>query len=132
MRFHLFTAVATASSWGVLANAQDYIVIDGDTVRTADLQIIRLQRPDGEPYDTPETFRADCVAEQRLGEITTERLFQLIENGEATSELTGKTCGHDRPCGDLRVDGEDVGDILVAEGLAVPFRRFDWCRPLDD
>ena len=37
-----------------------------------------------------------------------------------------------RVLGRLYVDGVDVGDILISEGLAVPYngkgRRRDWCQ----
>lgn len=30
-------------------------------------------------------------------------------------------CNYGRSCGALKVDGKDVGQTLIAEGLAVPF-----------
>jgi hypothetical protein len=32
------------------------------------------------------------------------------------------TCNYGRRCGTLKEDGRDVGEILMAEGLAVPFK----------
>jgi hypothetical protein len=46
-------------------------------------------------------------------------------------------CNYGRSCGTLRVSGRDVGQILIVEGLAVPFRcgatncpptPSPWCR----
>lgn len=32
-----------------------------------------------------------------------------------------KKCNYGRSCGVLQIDGRDVGQILIGEGLAVPF-----------
>jgi len=48
-----------------------------------------------------------------------------------------QACNFARSCGTLRAKGRDVGDILISEGLAVPFRcgsescppvQRPWCR----
>ncbi|MGR3511513.1 MAG: thermonuclease family protein [Paracoccaceae bacterium] len=46
-------------------------VVDGDTVRLAG-QAIRLIGS-----DTPETYRAECASERRLGDAATDRLRDL-------------------------------------------------------
>ena len=38
-------------------------------------------------------------------------------------------CNYDRRCRTLRVAGEDVGAILVREGLAKPY-AYQWPHPL--
>jgi hypothetical protein len=38
-------------------------------------------------------------------------------------------CNFGRSCGALRIDGNDVASILIAEGLARPFRCGSFSRP---
>jgi micrococcal nuclease len=117
-------------------------VIDGDTVRLQGGQTFRLVG-----FNTPETGRnAQCDYERKLGEAATARLQTLIRTADSailqpvqcscppgthgTSE-----CNYGRSCGILRVDGRDVGSILISEGLARRFvcgatsctRRRPWC-----
>jgi hypothetical protein len=116
-------------------------VIDGDTVRLRG-QTFRLVG-----FDTPETGRqARCAYERERGNAATARLQSLIRTA-ANAELypvqcscrpgthgTSK-CNYGRSCGTLRVDGREVGDILISEGLARRFvcgptscpRRRPWC-----
>lgn len=78
-------------------------VVDGDTVNFAG-QSIRLVG-----FDTPETYRAECASERRLGEAATDRLRDLAR---------------------LMLDGRDVADIMVGEGLARRYsggHRQSWC-----
>jgi len=106
---------------------QSFSVTDGDTVHVAgEVKGTRLVG-----FNTPEKFTPQCESERQLGERTSARLKQLIAGG--TTKLTKVACAcppgtegtdrcnHGRSCGTLLVDGEDVGDILIREGLAVPF-----------
>jgi endonuclease YncB( thermonuclease family) len=108
-------------------NALAVRVIDGDTISIAGVpQNIRLVG-----FNAPETSEPQCSLEGGLGKSATDRLRRLV----ATNDLdfayvrcacrlgTAGTsdCNFGRACGSLRVGGEDVGDVLVAEGLAVPF-----------
>lgn len=102
-------------------------VIDGDTIRI-----------DGRPpshrlvgFNAPETFRAANAAEHELGLKAAERLRALVRAGnldytEVRCSCRPGTegtpaCNYGRRCGALRASGEDVGTILIREGLAVPF-----------
>lgn len=106
--------------------APDQITVtDGDTIRVS-----------GEPvrlvgFNAPETSNARCDLERELGDRATVRLKALVTGGRldfvivacacrAGTEGTAN-CNYGRSCGTLRVEGRDLGDILVAEGLAVPF-----------
>jgi micrococcal nuclease len=104
-------------------------------------------------FDTPETARGRCPAEIEKGNRATARLIALLDTGKI--ELTEiecscppgkkaltKDCNAGRRCGRLTVNGKDVGEILIGEGLAVPYiceappatksrpcpRQQSWCR----
>jgi endonuclease YncB( thermonuclease family) len=114
---------ATTSAYLPVAHAIS--VVDGDTIRIGG----RLTRLTG--FNAPETWKPNCAAERHLGEAATARLRQLVDGGDAQfaslrcacrpgTEGT-MNCNYGRACGSLRVDGRDVGDILISEGLAVRF-----------
>ncbi|WP_315855757.1 thermonuclease family protein [Rhizobium leguminosarum] len=105
---------------------QGFSVTDGDTIRMSDGTSVRLVG-----FNTPEKFEPQCDREATLGNRATDRLRELVSTGKATvskvacsckpgTEGTDR-CNHGRSCGTLRVDGRDVGQTLIAEGLAVPF-----------
>jgi endonuclease YncB( thermonuclease family) len=114
----LFNFVAW--SWPVLPapiDPSDISVIDGDTIRVYQKQPnVRLVG-----FNAPETRKAQCNAERGLGARATRR----VRN-------------YGRRCGTLKSNGRDVGAILIAEGLAVPFHCGEtscpktpkpWCQP---
>lgn len=133
------TAEATTQSASSLkgkAVSQSFSIIDGDTLRLSDGSRMRLVG-----FNTPEKGdRAECAREAELSARATARLKQLV-----ASSKTGVTqvacacppgtegtdeCNYGRSCGTLTANGRDVGDILVAEGLAVPFVCSGWgCPP---
>src|SRR5262245_16136566 len=68
------------------------------------------------------------------------RLIELLDSGaidltevrcSCTQRAIDKgTCNRGRRCGRLTVNGKDVGDTLIAEGLAVPYHcRATKCPP---
>jgi endonuclease YncB( thermonuclease family) len=101
-------------------------VVDGDTIQVAG-ELVRLVG-----FNTPEIRSAECPRERALGNAAARRLRQLVA-GEGLdftyvrcaclpgTEGTAR-CNYGRRCGVLRARGRDVGQILVAEALAVPFR----------
>lgn len=108
---------------------RDFSVTDGDTIQIhSESKGTRLIG-----FNTPETFKPSCEQELALGKQATARLKQLVASAQtieiekrrcacrAGTEGTNK-CNYGRSCGVLRTDGADVGEILVAEGLAAPFR----------
>jgi endonuclease YncB( thermonuclease family) len=102
-------------------------VIDGDTIR------IDGTKPDVRlaGFNAPETTRARCGQERALGELADRRLRGLVREGDLDFSFvkcscrpgTAGTslCNRGRKCGTLKAKGRDVGDILIAEKLAVPF-----------
>jgi endonuclease YncB( thermonuclease family) len=107
--------------------SHQFTVTDGDTIHVrGEAKGTRLVG-----FNAPETRNARCAQESELGQRATNRLVELV----ATSDLDlvkvpcackpgtegTKACNYGRSCGILRADGRDVGQILISEGLAVPF-----------
>ncbi|MDZ4345361.1 MAG: thermonuclease family protein [Candidatus Binatia bacterium] len=110
-----------------VSKAAELRVIDGDTVALSD-GAVRLMG-----FNAPETRRARCEAERRLGEAAKARLAEMIEAGGfvsleilpcacAPKTIGTMLCNFGRECGVLSIDGEAVAEILIGEGLAVPFQ----------
>jgi micrococcal nuclease len=102
-------------------------VVDGDTfwlngekVRIADI-------------NAPETHQAGCPEERALGQKAARRLTQLLNAGSFTLEIEGRASDHyGRSLRVVRRDRSSLGEALIAEGLAEPWRgkRSDWCTML--
>jgi micrococcal nuclease len=98
-------------------------VIDGDTFGIGEHRI-RIAN-----IDAPETHPPRCLDEARLGLAATQRLNELLASGTVT--MSG--AGHDRYGRELRyvqVDGQDVGEAMIAAGLARSYaggKRQGWC-----
>ena len=100
-------------------------VVDGDTlwfkghkIRIADI-------------DTPEISSPGCAAEEQRGQRAADRLVQLLNRGAVTIASTGDR-DVDRYGRELRVvlvNGRNVGDDLISEGLARAWEggRRAWC-----
>jgi endonuclease YncB( thermonuclease family) len=130
-------STSSNSTW---PTGPDLTVVDGDTVRSGGATY-RLVG-----FDTPERGdRALCDRERQLAERATARLKSLLVTGEPKLERVAcacragtegtQACNFGRLCAFLRVDGRDVGETLIGEGLAQPFvcgrtscpPRRPWC-----
>jgi endonuclease YncB( thermonuclease family) len=119
----------------------DIYVVDGDTI---DVHGQRIRLID---FDAPGLGgHAHCGLERMLAARATSRLRQVIQRStdidlqivdcscRPGTEGT-RACNFGRACGYLTVDGQDVGDVLIAENLAHPYvcgryscpRRKPWC-----
>jgi endonuclease YncB( thermonuclease family) len=98
-------------------------VIDGDTIR-ANGRTVRLVG-----FDAPEAgYHARCESERALAAKATFRLRQLVSRGGLDLQLVPCACrrgtegtphcNYGRACGVLTAAGEDVGALLISEGLA--------------
>lgn len=121
------TPSQSTSSAQPSSSSQRFTVTDGDTIRMADGTSVRLVG-----FNTPEKFEPMCAREAELGNRASERLRHLVASGASTvtkvacacapgTEGTDR-CNFGRSCGILRVDGKDVGQTLISEGLAVSFQ----------
>ncbi len=105
-------------------------VYDGDTVALDCAGGRKTARLVG--FDTPETKDPGCAAEKALGDRATMRLRALSAAGDIAFDGQGYD-KYGRVLAVMTVDGVDVGDTLVREGLAMPYRggsRINWCRKL--
>lgn len=113
-------------------------VVDGDTLhdnrRNQDYRLFGI--------DAPETARAKCEAEKALGHTAAARVGELLTGAEKIVALPGwdpggrdrwPRDGFGRRIGRIELDGRDLGEILLAEGLARPYSgegpHPDWCAP---
>lgn len=99
-------------------------VVDGDTLYLEG-QKIRLAG-----IDAPETHDYHCPEELALGTRTAERLRELVNSGPvALGTIDRDEDRYGRKLRNVSVAGVDVGDTLVAEGLARPYAggRRSWC-----
>lgn len=102
-------------------------VIDGDTLDLANGERIRILN-----IDTAEMPpKARCPEERDLALAAKARLATVLRQGEV---ITLAAQGRDRDAYGrqlrlVRVDGQDVGELLVREGLAQPWRgrKATWC-----
>jgi endonuclease YncB( thermonuclease family) len=120
----------------------DVRVIDGDTIQVYGVDPnVRLVG-----FDAPEVWHVGCEQERAIGLKATARLRELVRAGHldfhyvrcscSESQIGTTWCNYGRDCGTLTSNGVDVGAILIAEHLAVPFvcgatrcpkKQHPWC-----
>lgn len=100
-------------------------VVDGDTIW------LRGEKIRVADIDTPEVSEPQCQSEYDLGMRATYRLRDLLNEGPWTAEPIGNRDQDDygRSLRVLTRNGQSIGDMLVAEGLARTWtgRREPWC-----
>lgn len=104
--------------------ATSLYVIDGDTVRISEERIRLIG------IDTPEMKgRADCLAERLLADQATKRARELLGGPGIVIHRSGKLDRYGRSLATITVNGQDYGEMMIAEGLAIkwPGKRVDWC-----
>ncbi|MDA5193703.1 thermonuclease family protein [Govanella unica] len=97
----------------------DTFYFEGDKVRISSI-------------DAPEISSPQCSREAKLGEQATQRLQEILNAGSFTLVRTEDRDRdkYGRQLRDVMRDGKSIGDQLVEEGLAHPWRGFkrSWCR----
>lgn len=101
-------------------------LVDGDTLWLHG-ENIRLK-----DFDTPEPQTAICggAAEVALAHKASARMLELLNGNDWTIERFGTDGTRSkRRVATIRIDGRDVGDILIEEGLARrwPNGKEWWC-----
>jgi micrococcal nuclease len=91
------------------------IVIDGDTIGS-ERERIRLLN-----IDAPESFRSRRERELVMGLKAKERLAALARSGRLDVERHGRD-RYGRTLARVYADGRDLGQILIQEGLALPWQ----------
>jgi endonuclease YncB( thermonuclease family) len=88
-------------------------VVDGDTFYIGG-EKVRIAG-----IDAPETHPSRCEEEDRLGRAATKRLRQLLNSGPVTTtSIDRDEDSYGRKLRNVQVNGSDVGETLVNEGLA--------------
>lgn len=115
-------AARTAPSRGVIA-----WVNDGDTVRLSSGERVRIAG-----IDAPETQvgQAKCQREIERGKAATARARGLLQGRAVDIARVGRS--YWRTVARLTLEGRDVAEILVANGVAQRWPHYapkpDWCR----
>lgn len=104
-------------------------VIDGDTldVSCPGHGLVRARLLG---FDTPEVFSPGCASELALGRRATAALARRIREAGQVRMVFAGLDKYDRRLMRLYLDGRDVAEAMVADGLARPYgggRRTDWC-----
>jgi endonuclease YncB( thermonuclease family) len=134
--------VTAQHATGSFISPQQIRVIEGDTI-VADGKTVHLSG-----FVTPDPQGSRCAGERELGARASKRVRELIEAGDLdyspmtcscpTTILGRLMCRVARSCGVLKSRGRNIGEILIAEGLAAPFICEDercpkaprpWCEP---
>ena len=120
------TIESKAESTRTRTETPRFRVIDGDTLEDMSADITyRIEN-----IDTPETgSRAHCQAERDLGNRATQQARALVSSGDVELRPTGRIDRYGRTIAFVLIDGRDLGETLIAGGLARPWRgrREPWC-----
>lgn len=92
------------------------VIIDGDTIALPGGERVRLVN-----IDAPESFHSRCERELIAGLEAKARLAVLLRPANVTIVRTGRD-RYGRTLAYVHAGGRDAGDILVAEGLALPWK----------
>lgn len=99
-------------------------VVDGDTAWIAG-EKVRIAG-----IDAPETHEPTCAKEAELGRRSALRLQALLSSGTVTAFPADRNRDpNGRLLRNIKVDGRDAGEALIAEGLARKYggRKHSWC-----
>lgn len=115
--------------FGLLVSPAAVRVVDGDTFDAGGVRY-RLAG-----IDAPETSGAHCLAERRLGGLAAREVARLLASaGQVELIPTGAVqpatarYRRARVIASVSIDGRDLGDHLIAEGLARRWpARPGWC-----
>src|SRR5690606_5936988 len=118
--------IVTALICAATCQSVDVRVWDGDSVRlglTPEAEAVRILNIDAPAID------GQCQYETDLAQTAKSALAGLLDGARVDIRRQG-TDRYGRTLAALSVNGRDVGDMLVAEGLARTWsgRREGWCE----
>jgi micrococcal nuclease len=114
LSFGVLLALALSAS-GETFDGRRAVIIDGDTLALGNERIRLLN------IDAPESFRSRCERELVMGLKAKERLAVLVRSGRLEVERHGQD-RYRRTLARIYVGGRDLGQVLIQEGLALPWR----------
>jgi endonuclease YncB( thermonuclease family) len=117
----IVAAAALAAALSVAsAQAVEVEVVSGDVIRlqNAEWRIANIDAPQ---------IENTCADEARLGVLAQAKLAEFVGQGEMEIAPTGRVDKRNRRTARVRVNGEDVGEKMIAAGLA---QRYGSARPL--
>lgn len=118
---------------------------DGDTVSVRIPKLEMLDQDDDFPFfwedvkirvrgiDTPE-IRGKCQSEKKKAIAAKQLVKELLEQAESLEMANVSKGKYFRLVADIIVDGESLGERLLAEGLAVPYdggTKPNWCNSIE-
>ena len=122
------TAIVCIAAQALSCQQMPVRVIDGDTIKIMSENVRFLG------IDAPE-MKGACAAESATARKAKARVATLISGAEVVVDRQGKD-RHRRTLAIVKVRGADIGEILMAEGLARKWEKkwrpgMDdvWCRP---
>lgn len=105
----LVAAALVASTLAAYAAVID--VLSGDLIQI-DTKVWRVANIDAPPLDSP------CPDVHRLGELAQAKLAEIIGQGELEIRPTGQHDANNRAMAFVLINGEDVGEKMIAAKLA--------------
>jgi micrococcal nuclease len=105
------------------------VVVDGDTIRDGHVETYRIEN-----LDAPEIGRADCPAERAMGEAARALVQRWVAAADTVEAFpVGRRDRYGRVIVRVEIDGEDMGQMLIARGLAVHWtgRKHNFCADLN-
>jgi endonuclease YncB( thermonuclease family) len=102
------------------------VAVDGDTLRDAAGERYRVEN-----IDAPETgSRSECPEERALGQAARAYVESWIAGAHEVEAIpVGRRDRYGRVVARIEIDGVDLGEQLIARGLAQPWRgrKADFC-----
>jgi len=102
------------------AHAAEVMVVSGDVIQleAREWRIANIDAPQ---------IGSSCVGEAKLGVLAQAKLAEIVAQGEMEIRPTGERDMHLRAMALVRINGEDVGEKMIAAGLA---QRHGQAKPL--
>tara|TARA_B100000989_G_scaffold288412_1_gene259089 strand:+ start:289 stop:729 length:441 start_codon:yes stop_codon:yes gene_type:complete len=137
LKILIFTIIFPNFLWGKieLTKKNNFYCNDGDTcyayVWYKDLSIPKIEKLRIIGLDTPEIYRSECAYEKNKG-LDAKKLINLkIQNSTNIQLITDYDRDNfGRILVRLIIDDEDISDLMISNGLGVPYNKknkFNWC-----